>query len=189
VYKPTHAAQPDRRPLWEALILAALLALFLAIQLPKLDSVPWDQYESWRQSDTYSIAVNYVQYGMDLLHPQLNYDGVSENYAQLELQIVPYLSALVFQLTGTMTPVVPRLLCMLFFLGSAWFLYRLMRGISGRWPALVGLGIYLFLPLSMMTAHVIQPEACALFFTVAGCGCSGVSTRPGGWPSCGGPQP
>ena len=25
VYKPTHAAQPDRRPLWEALILAALL--------------------------------------------------------------------------------------------------------------------------------------------------------------------
>ncbi|MFQ9411412.1 MAG: hypothetical protein ACLR1T_10655 [Evtepia gabavorous] len=92
MYKPTHAAQPDRRPLWEALILAALLALFLAIQLPKLDSVPWDQYESWRQSDTYSIAVNYVQYGMDLLHPQLNYDGVSENYAQLELQIVPYLS-------------------------------------------------------------------------------------------------
>ena len=168
VYKPTHAAQPDRRPLWEALILAALLALFLAIQLPKLDSVPWDQYESWRQSDTYSIAVNYVQYGMDLLHPQLNYDGVSENYAQLELQIVPYLSALVFQLTGTMTPVVPRLLCMLFFLGSAWFLYRLMRGISGRWPALVGLGIYLFLPLSMMTAHVIQPEACALFFYCGG---------------------
>lgn len=165
---PTHAAQPDRRPLWEALILAALLALFLAIQLPKLDSVPWDQYESWRQSDTYSIAVNYVQYGMDLLHPQLNYDGVSENYAQLELQIVPYLSALVFQLTGTMTPVVPRLLCMLFFLGSAWFLYRLMRGISGRWPALVGLGIYLFLPLSMMTAHVIQPEACALFFYCGG---------------------
>lgn len=168
MYKPTHAAQPDRRPLWEALILAALLALFLAIQLPKLDSVPWDQYESWRQSDTYSIAVNYVQYGMDLLHPQLNYDGVSENYAQLELQIVPYLSALVFQLTGTMTPVVPRLLCMLFFLGSAWFLYRLMRGISGRWPALVGLGIYLFLPLSMMTAHVIQPEACALFFYCGG---------------------
>ena len=70
--------------------LAALLALFLAIQLPKLDSVPWDQYESWRQSDTYSIAVNYVQYGMDLLHPQLNYVGVSENYAQLELQIVPF---------------------------------------------------------------------------------------------------
>lgn len=67
-----------------------------------------------------------------------------------------------------MTPVVPRLLCMLFFLGSAWFLYRLMRGISGRWPALVGLGIYLFLPLSMMTAHVIQPEACALFFYCGG---------------------
>ena len=85
-----------------------VVVMFLAIQLPKLDSVPWDQYESWRQSDTYSIAVNYVQYGMDLLHPQLNYDGVSENYAQLELQIVPYLSALVFQLTGTMTPVVPR---------------------------------------------------------------------------------
>ena len=40
VYKPTHAAQPDRRPLWEALILAALLALFLAIQLPQAGQRP-----------------------------------------------------------------------------------------------------------------------------------------------------
>lgn len=127
---------------------------------------------------------------MDLLHPQLNYDGVSENYAQLELQIVPYLSALVFQLTGTMTPVVPRLLCMLFFLGSAWFLYRLMRGISGPVACTGWAGdLPFFAPVDddrpRDPAGGLRPD----FFTVAGCGCSGVSSRPGGWPSCGGPQP
>ena len=122
--------------------------------------------------------------------PQLNYDGVSENYAQLELQIVPYLSALVFQLTGTMTPVVPPAAVYAVLFGLGLVPVPADARISGRWPALVGLGIYLFLPLSMMTAHVIQPEACALFFLLwRGCGCSGVSSRPGGWPSCGGPQP
>ncbi len=152
----------------ELLCLLVLLAVFLSFELPRFADAPWSYYESWRQSDTYSIAVNYVQYGMHPLQPQLNYDGVSGNFAQLELQIIPYLSALVFQATGCVTPVVPRLLSLLFFLGSALFLYLLMKRISGLFPALAGLGIYLFMPLSLLTARAIQPESCALFFYCGG---------------------
>jgi len=150
-------------------IIAALLtALFLAVQIGRLTAPPWDAFESWRQTDTYSIARNYVYFGMDLLRPQLNYDGVADNYAQLELQIVPFLSAVIFKLTGIMTPIVCRALSLVFFLGSAVFLYFLLQDLAGPMAALVGYGVYLFLPLSLLMASSIQPESCALFFYCGG---------------------
>lgn len=155
-----------RRARW--LALAALFAVFIAVQCFRLPMAPWDVGGSWRQSDTYSMALNYVQYGMDPLRPQLNYDGLSGNYAQLELQIVPFLSAVLFRLLGTTSWVIPRLLSLLFFLGSAWYLYRLMGQFTGFAPTFMGTAIYLFLPLSVQMAAAIQPESCALFFYCGG---------------------
>lgn len=151
---------------WAALLLVT--AVFLVIQSGRIMVPPGDCAEEWRQTDTYSIAQNFVQFDMNPLHPQLNYDGVADNYAQLELQIMPFLSAVIFQLTGIMTPAVCRVLSLLFFLGSAVFLYLLMRDFAGPVPALVGYGMYLFLPLSLLMASSIQPEACALFFYCGG---------------------
>lgn len=167
--RSAHTDRANRRyvPL-EILCILIVLAVFCWFTLPRLADAPWNYYESWRQSDTYSIAVNFVQYGMHPLQPQLNYDGVSDNFAQLELQIIPYLSALVFQLTGSITPAVPRLFSLLFFGGSALFLYGLMKRISGIFPALAGLAVYLLMPLSLLTARAIQPESCALFFYCGG---------------------
>jgi len=150
------------------MIVVLLTALFIAIQSGRLTVPPWDTCESWRQTDTYSIARNYVYFGMDFLRPQLNYDGVADNYAQLELQIVPFLSALIFKLTGVMAPMVCRTLSLVFFLGSAGFLYFLLQDLVGRMAALVGYGVYLFLPLSLLMASSIQPESCALFFYCGG---------------------
>lgn len=145
-----------------------LTVVFLVIQSGRLTVPPWDEAGSWRQSDTYSIAQNFIQFDMNPLRPQLNYDGAADNYAQLELQILPFLSALIFRLTGTMDPAVCRVLSLMFFLGSAVFLYLLMRDFVGAIPALFGYGVYLFLPLSLLLASSIQPEACALFFYCGG---------------------
>lgn len=151
--------------------IACLLMLavgFLGLHATEIAEQPWGYYEGWRQSDTYSIALNYLRYDMNPLRPQLNYDGVADNYAQLELQIVPYLSALIFWVAGVATPIIPRLICLLFFLGSALFLHLLLRDFCGRWPAVGATALYLALPLSMMIARAIQPEACALFFFIGG---------------------
>ncbi len=155
-----------RRGHWAVFFL--LTGVFLAIQVGRLTVPPWDIYESWRQSDTYSIARNFVQFGMDPLRPQLNYDGVAGNYAQLELQIVPYLSAVIYQLTGSMDPMVCRVLSLGFFLGSGVFVYLLLRTFVKAPAALAGYGMYLFLPLSLLMAAAIQPEACLLFFYCGG---------------------
>ncbi|MBQ7934771.1 MAG: glycosyltransferase family 39 protein [Clostridia bacterium] len=157
-----------RHLLYEILILAVIFLLFFGVQATKLTQQPWDHFGSWRQVDTYSIALNYLQYDMNPLMPQFNYDGLSENYVQLELQIMPYLSALLFLLTGTTTHLIPRILCLLFFAGSAVFLYLLIREFCGKVPAMAGVALYLFAPLSLQIARAIQPEACMLFFLCGG---------------------
>ncbi len=129
-----------------------------------------------------------VQYGMDLPNPQLNYDGVSENYAHWSCISSPNSPRWCYSADRHHDPVVPRLLCMLFFLGSAWSLPADDRDLRPG-PALVGLGNYLFLPLTDVTAHVNPAGGCALFYyTGGGVRLFGVSAEPGGWPSCGGPH-
>ncbi len=141
-----------------------LIALFVLIQLTNIENAPWEYFNSWRQSDTYSIACNYYQFNMNPLMPQFNYDGASGNYVQLELQIVPYISAIIFKLLGGMTPVVPRLLSVLFFVGSAVYLRLIAERFTNKLCGLVAMAIYLFMPLSMGIAHATMPEACAMFF-------------------------
>ncbi|MGI5936948.1 MAG: hypothetical protein ACOX7I_09140 [Oscillospiraceae bacterium] len=41
---------------------------------------------------------------MNPFAPQLNYDGTGDIICQMELQIVPYLSAVVFKVLGFATP-------------------------------------------------------------------------------------
>ena len=113
--------------------------LFL-LQLTRIDQAPWENYDSWRQTDTYTIAQNYDDLNMNPLRPQFNYDGPGENYVQLELQIMPYLSALAFRLLGSQPYWVPRLISLLFFMGSALFVFgigrRLFRGdLPALWAA------------------------------------------------------
>ena len=152
----------------EAVLAAALLLLYFLLQAGTLRNPPWEAYETWRQSDTYSIAVNFAKLDMNPFMPQFNYDGPSDNVVQLELQLVPYFSALVFRLTGVMTPLVPRLTGLLLFMGSAVFVLRTARRFTGPGPALVGLLVYLLLPITLLYSRAVMPEPCALFFLCGG---------------------
>lgn len=154
------------------LLLCALLAAFFLLQLTRINQAPWENYDSWRQTDTYTIAQNYVQYDMNPLHPQFNYDGPGENYVQLELQVMPYLSALAFKALGAEPYWVPRLISLLFFMGSAAFTFGIGRQmLKNDWAALCGAAIYLALPISVLYARAIMPEAAALLFYTGGIYC------------------
>lgn len=148
----------------ENILLLVILIGYFILQFPKLSNPAYEMIENWRQTDTYSIAINYLQYGMNLFAPQLNYDGIGNIYVQLELQIVPYLSALIFRCIGSASAFVPRLLSLLFYLGSAWFLFRILRRFTALLPAVMGVLLYLFMPVSLLFSRAIMPEACAMFF-------------------------
>lgn len=148
--------------------LLILFVLWFLWQYPDIFNAPWEMYDSWRQGDTYSIALNYYQYDMNFLKPQFNYDGAEGTVVQLELQIVPYICAVIFKLIGFATPVIPRIVNLFLFLGSAVFLYLIMKRFVSFLPAFFGLVLYLFVPINLLYARAIMPEACALFFLCGG---------------------
>lgn len=156
--------QMKKRDIKGFILLAAIFIGYFILQFSKLSNPGYEMIESWRQTDTYSIAINYLQYDMNPLAPQLNYDGIGNIYVQLELQIVPYLSALIFRCFGNTSVFVPRLLSILFYFGSAWFLFRILRKFTSLWPAIMGILLYLFMPVSLIFSRAIMPEACAMFF-------------------------
>ena len=157
----------NSRPVAIILIIMIML-VFLAIQLPTLSNPPWEKYDSWRQSDTYSIAVNYYQYEYSIFKPQFNYDGPDDNYVQLEFQVMTFLSATIFKLMEIPTPVIPRAINLLFFLGSALYTYLIMRKFSNVIPSVCGFALYLFMPITLLYSRAIMPESPALFFFCGG---------------------
>ncbi len=146
------------------IVLALIIVGYFLIQYPTLRIAPNENYDGWRQTDTYAIAINYLQYDMNPFAPQLNYDGTGNIVCQLELQIVPYLSALIFQVFGFTSPFAPRLISMIFYLGSAVFLYGICRFFINILPSLMSVCLYLFMPISLLYSRAIMPEACAMFF-------------------------
>ena len=150
-----------------ALIIAVIL-IFIVLQVPTISNPSWEKYDGWRQGDTYSIALNFYQYEYNILKPQFNYDGPANNYVQLEFQIMPFMAATAFKILNKTTPLIPRALSLLFFLGSAIYLYFIMRKFTGVTASVCGLAIYLFMPINRLYSRAIMPEAAALFFLCGG---------------------
>ena len=148
----------------DAYIIFIICIIYFLYHLPTLNNAPWELYDSWRQSDTYSIAQNYFNSSMNPFLPRFNYDSAETSVVQLELQIVPYISAIIFKIIGQTTPFIPRLLSLLFFLGSAIFVYKTVRRETSLIPALIGLVLYLITPINLLYSRAIMPESTALFF-------------------------
>ncbi len=150
------------------MLIMVIIFIFVGIQSPTLRNPPWENYDSWRQGDTYSIAVNFYQREYNIMKPQFNYDGPKDNYVQLELQIMPFLAASVFKLINKTTPVILRGINLLFFLGSALYVYLIMRRFTKILPSAIGLAVYLFMPITFLYSRAVMPESPALFFYCGG---------------------
>ncbi|MDF2663433.1 MAG: glycosyl transferase family 39 [Paenibacillus sp.] len=159
---PAGAVPATARPLLRTAALVGLFALVFAVRLPYLSDSPYG-YDSWRQSDTEAMARNFTEHRFNVWFPQLNYQGPMPNYAQLELQITTGLIAVLYELFGYHYPLA-RLVPILFFMGSALFVYRIaLRHFS---PFVAGLSVVLYglLPLNVLYSRAIMPESAALFF-------------------------
>ncbi|MEF3309614.1 glycosyltransferase family 39 protein [Paenibacillus sp. GYB004] len=164
--RPT-VKQMNVRSLWKRLFthrtLPVLALLFLlAIRLPHIGDSPFG-YDSWRQSDTEAMARNFVEHRFNVLYPQLNYQGPMPNYAQLELQITTFLIAILYKLFGY-SYIAARFVPVAFFIGSAWFVYRIAARRYSAAAALFALLMYGLLPLNLLYSRAIMPESAALFF-------------------------
>lgn len=142
------------------------LSIFL-IRIPYINNSPCEQGDYWRQSDTESIARNFIEGKFNIFYPQFYYDGPKPNYVQLEFQITTFLIALLYKAFGYHY-YLARLVPITFFLGSSIYVYLIGKRYYGRdagWFAAIS---YAIMPMNIFYTRAIMPESAALFFFIGG---------------------
>jgi hypothetical protein len=144
-----------------AFVVAGLLLRLRGIHTPLLD------HPGWRQGDTAAIARNFATLQYNILYPQADYNGPPPNYVELELQIVPFIAATLYNIFGV-HEVFGRLISLAFGLGTI-----VVTGVFARWlfrSAVAGLAaaaIYAALPGSIYYSRTFMPDTAMVFFFTA----------------------
>jgi 4-amino-4-deoxy-L-arabinose transferase-like glycosyltransferase len=142
-----------------------LFLLVIGLRIYHVDSSPYSEYDSWRQSDTEAIARNFVEQRFNMFYPQLNYQGPFPNYVQLELQIIPFAIAGLYKIFGYHF-MLARVVPILFFTGSAVFVFLVACRYYSLHVAWLSLLFYGLLPINWLYSRAIMPESAALFFFI-----------------------
>jgi hypothetical protein len=151
---------------WWPYALAAIVLLGLALRLRGIHD-PILDHPGWRQGDTAAIARNFATLDFNPFHPQTDYDGPPPNYVELELQIVPFLAAILYKIFG-IHEVFGRLISIAFSLGTV-----VVVGTFARWmfasrlagaTAALAFAIY---PGSVYYGRTFTPDTTMTFFLTA----------------------
>ena len=145
------------------IITIIIMLLIFLMRLPGITNAPPEMGDLWRQPDTESIARNFVDHEFNILRPQFNYDGALPNYIQLEFQITTFIIAVLYKIFGHHY-YLARLVPILFFMISVYYLYRLIEKIYGKKAAWITIIIYGIIPINLFYSRAIMPESAALCF-------------------------
>lgn len=151
----------------DLLFFVLLFASLIFLYWKNLSHPGWEYLNDWRQTDTYAMAQNFYLDNMNILKPQLNYDGLKDIYVQLELQIIPYISAILFKYFGESFFII-RSVSVAFYFVSIFYFFLLARSFFKRWPCYIITIIYSYCPISLVYGRAIMPEAALMAFFIAG---------------------
>src|SRR6476620_11044303 len=144
-----------------------IIILFTAAALLRFADVfrPINQ-ASWRESDLGAVSRNFYSEGMNLLYPRIDWRGDGPGYAEMELPVFPWLTAVAYDLGGVHDQF-GRMWSFLFSLGSLWFFFRLAREYLNLFASTIAFAFFALNPLIVETATSIQPEGLMLFTYIA----------------------
>ncbi len=140
-----------------------IIALFGAASLLRLADVfrPIDK-ASWRECDLGSVSRNFVQEGMNPFYPRIDWRGDGPGFAEMELPLYPYLTAVTYKLLGIHDQI-GRIWSFLFSLGCLFFFFKLAREYLGIFASSIAFAFFAFNPLIFEASTSIQPEGLMLF--------------------------
>jgi len=156
------AVPPNARTRF-AIVLGVIVLVGLLLRLKGVHD-PILDHPGWRQGDTASIARNFATLDLNPLHPQTNYDGPPPNYVELELQIVPFLAALLYKIFGV-HEIFGRLITIAFSLGTivtcgVFARYAFGKDVAGIAAALA----FALFPGSVYYGRTFMPDTAMTFF-------------------------
>jgi hypothetical protein len=140
-------------------VLVLVLILGGALRLLDLDDPPLD-FNPTRQLRSAIISRGIYYQAVSDADPQTQDLAISHMNAmeRLEPPVFETIVAGMYRLGGGENLAVARVLASLFWLIGAVFLFDLGRRMTSPWAALVGVGIFLFLPFSVRASRSFQPD-------------------------------
>ena len=140
----------------------AILVIFVGAVLVRLPGAfhPIDK-ASWRECDLGSVSRNFATEGMDVFYPRIDWRGDGPGFAEMELPLYSFLTALTYKAFG-MNDALGRFWSLLFSLGTLFFFFRLAREYLTPVPTTVAFAFFAFNPLIVEESTAIQPEGLML---------------------------
>ncbi len=147
------------RRIW---IPVTIMLLFIALRSYHIGA-PLLDHSDWRQSDTASITRFYYLDGINLLRPQVLYDGPGPNYIQAEFPIGEALTAELAHVVGWSNTLLHSVAIGLSAI-SLIALYLLLHQEFGASVAAWGALFYALSPLAIFFGRAVQPEPAMMCF-------------------------
>lgn len=119
---------------------------------------------SWRQADTQTIAINFLNQGSNIFYPQVNWGGNGPGYVESEFQIYTYTISMIMRITGV--SVLPgQMLSLLSIIITALFLYfSLNLHFKDEWISLVGVVVFLSANGPVHLSTSVMPDGLSIMF-------------------------
>ncbi|HEV7700739.1 MAG TPA: glycosyltransferase family 39 protein [Pyrinomonadaceae bacterium] len=112
---------------------------------------------SWRECDLGAISRNFVREGMNPLYPRIDWRGDGPGFAEMELPLYPWLTALTYEVFGEHDQI-GRVWAFLFSLGAMFFFFKIAREYLTVFASTVAFAFFALNPLMVGMATSIQPE-------------------------------
>ncbi len=124
-----------------------------------------DHPHLWRQADTAFYSLGFYRFGMNIFTPSVAWMG-SYRHVILEFPLTEWIAACVYILSGP-TILVDRLVNFAFFLGSAFYLFRIVRLVSDDTLARIATLLYMAAPLGIYYSRAAHIDFTAVCFSHA----------------------
>ena len=121
---------------------------------------------SWRECDLGAISRNFAVEGMNPFYPRIDWRGDGPGYAEMELPLYPWLTAVTYKIFG-IHDFFGRVWAFLFSLGAMFFFFKLAREYLSVFAATVAFAFFAVNPLMVEVSTSIQPEGLMIFTYIA----------------------
>jgi hypothetical protein len=153
-----------------AALAGGVLLIGLVLRCYHIGMPPID-FLAWRETQTLMVARNFCREGMNLLRPSVDWRTTYEvaprgTVGGTELQVVPYLTAVLYQVLG-MRYWVGRVVPICFASLATWFFLRLAKRFYGSACAAMGTAFLIVSPYFLYCGRCQMPESFALAMSFA----------------------
>lgn len=131
-------------------------------------NLPPQSTDLWRQSDCYSIALNYYQNGFHFFKPQVHFQFAQNGYAAGEFPIIYFIAAILFKIFGVHFFLFKGLNLLVFFTGL-FYLFKLALKITTDviFSYIIAV-LYFCTPVVFFYANNFLSDVSALSFNIIG---------------------